>query len=107
MRIEARIDAQAELAQRASRSSIDDDGPGIAEADRARVLVRGGRADEATPGHGIGLAMVHDTVALYGGTMQIDASPLGGARFDLKLPGRTATVAHFLANGAAPSTGLP
>ncbi len=67
---------------------IDDDGPGIAEADRARVLVRGGRADEATPGHGIGLAMVHDTVALYGGTMQIDASPLGGARFDLKLPGR-------------------
>jgi len=25
---------------------------------------------------------------LYGGAMQIDASPLGGARFDLKLPGR-------------------
>ena len=49
---------------------IEDDGPGIAEADRARVLARGGRADEATPGHGIGLAMVHDTVALYGGTMQ-------------------------------------
>jgi signal transduction histidine kinase len=33
--------------------------------------------------------MVHDTVALYGGTMQIDSSKLGGARFELRLPGRT------------------
>jgi len=68
---------------------IDDDGPGIAEHDRAKVLQRGGRADEATPGHGIGLAMVHDTVALYGGTMRIDNSALGGARFELALPGRS------------------
>ena len=69
---------------------VDDDGPGIAEDDRARVLQRGGRADEATPGHGLGLAMVHDTVALYGGAMSIGASALGGARFELKLPGRSA-----------------
>jgi two-component system, OmpR family, sensor histidine kinase PhoQ len=68
---------------------IEDDGPGIAEHDRGKVLERGGRADEATPGHGLGLAMVHDTVALYGGTMNIDASRLGGARFELALPGRT------------------
>ena len=32
--------------------------------------------------------MVHDTVALYGGTLRIDSSALGGARFELKLPGR-------------------
>jgi two-component system, OmpR family, sensor histidine kinase PhoQ len=89
VRIEARVDAQVS-SRNALHLVIDDDGPGIAESDRARVLLRGGRADEATPGHGIGLAMVHDTVALYGGTMQIDASPLGGARFDLKLPGRSA-----------------
>ena len=68
-------------------STIDDDGPGIAEHDRAKVLQRGGRADEATPGHGLGLSMVHDTVALYGGTMRIDSSTLGGARFELALPG--------------------
>jgi two-component system, OmpR family, sensor histidine kinase PhoQ len=90
VRIEAAVDSAA-----TSRSAlllvIDDDGPGIAEADRARVLVRGGRADEATPGHGIGLAMVHDTVALYGGTLSIGASSLGGARFTIKLPGRSAT----------------
>jgi two-component system sensor histidine kinase PhoQ len=67
---------------------IDDDGPGIAAEDRAKVLKRGNRADENTPGHGLGLSMVHDTVALYGGHMRIDASALGGARFELKLPGR-------------------
>ncbi|MEO8018587.1 MAG: ATP-binding protein [Pseudomonadota bacterium] len=69
---------------------IEDDGPGIAEEHRAKVLQRGGRADEATPGHGLGLAMVHDTVALYGGAMRIESSELGGARFALKLPGRMA-----------------
>jgi two-component system sensor histidine kinase PhoQ len=87
VRIEAAVDAGAD-SRTALRLVIEDDGPGIAEADRARVLKRGGRADEATPGHGIGLSMVHDTVALYGGSMSIDAAALGGARFELKLPGR-------------------
>jgi two-component system sensor histidine kinase PhoQ len=91
VRIEASIDPAAD-SRTALRLSIEDDGIGIAEADRARVLVRGGRADEATPGHGIGLSMVHDTVALYGGGMHIDASPLGGARFEIKLPGRLGTL---------------
>jgi two-component system sensor histidine kinase PhoQ len=67
---------------------VDDDGPGIAEVDRARVLERGGRADEAMPGYGLGLSMVHDTVALYGGSLRIDGSSFGGARLELALPGR-------------------
>jgi two-component system, OmpR family, sensor histidine kinase PhoQ len=87
VRFVAAIDAAAD-SRTALGLTIDDDGPGIAVEDRARVLVRGGRADEATPGHGLGLAMVHDTVELYGGTLRIDASLLGGARFELKLPGR-------------------
>jgi two-component system sensor histidine kinase PhoQ len=89
VRIEVRVDAAADSRQ-ALQLLIDDDGTGIAAADRARVLERGGRADEATPGHGLGLAMVRDAVELYGGQMQIDSSPLGGARFLLKLPGRLA-----------------
>jgi signal transduction histidine kinase len=41
------------------------------------------------PGHGLGLAMVRETVALYGGHFFIDASlSLGGARVELQLPGR-------------------
>jgi len=89
VRIAAGIDAAAN-SRTALQLVIEDDGPGIAEADRARVLTRGGRADEATPGYGLGLAMVHDTVALYGGTLHIASSALGGARFELRLPGRTA-----------------
>ena len=89
VRIDVRVDPAADSRQ-ALQLVIDDDGPGIAATDRAKVLQRGGRADEATPGHGLGLSMVHDTVALYGGSMQIDSSPLDGARFLLKLPGRSA-----------------
>jgi len=40
------------------------------------------------PGHGLGLAMVHDTVDMYGGHLAIDSSSLGGARFSVWLPGR-------------------
>jgi two-component system sensor histidine kinase PhoQ len=68
---------------------IEDDGPGIAAADRGRVLARGVRVDERAPGHGLGLAMVADTVALYGGELSIsDSTELKGARLDIVLPGR-------------------
>jgi two-component system sensor histidine kinase PhoQ len=59
---------------------IEDDGPGIPERHRRRVLERGGRADELVPGQGIGLALVKDMVeTAYGGAIALDASPLGGA----------------------------
>jgi two-component system sensor histidine kinase PhoQ len=67
---------------------VEDDGPGVAAADRERVLERGARADEHTPGHGLGLAMVLDMAALYGGRLALLESPLGGARVELRLPGR-------------------
>lgn len=68
--------------------SVEDDGPGIAMADRARVLERGTRVDEQMPGHGLGLSMVRDMVGLYGGSIQVSESTLGGARVELRLPGR-------------------
>jgi two-component system sensor histidine kinase PhoQ len=70
------------------RVIVEDDGPGISEGDRARVLERGVRMDERVPGHGLGLAMVRDTVDLYGGALFIERSELGGARISLALPGR-------------------
>jgi two-component system, OmpR family, sensor histidine kinase PhoQ len=87
VRVTVAIDPQAGSRERLSLA-VEDDGPGISEEDRARVLQRGVRTDESVPGHGLGLAMVHDTVDLYGGTISIDASELGGARFLLRLPGR-------------------
>ena len=87
VRITAVIDQQAGARERLSLA-VEDDGPGISAENRARVLQRGVRTDESVPGHGLGLAMVRDTVDLYGGTVIIDTSPLGGARFSLRLPGR-------------------
>jgi two-component system sensor histidine kinase PhoQ len=86
--VTVRLDPQRDPRQRLG-IVVEDDGSGIAPADRARVLERGVRADEQVPGHGLGLAMVRETVALYGGQLCIDASPaLGGARVALWLPGR-------------------
>ncbi len=68
--------------------TVDDDGPGISPEDQTRIGQRGVRVDEKVPGHGIGLAMVRDTVDLYGGHFTIDASDLGGASISISLPGR-------------------
>ncbi|MBV9696808.1 MAG: GHKL domain-containing protein [Gammaproteobacteria bacterium] len=70
------------------RLTVEDDGPGISDADRERVLERGVRTDEKVPGHGLGLAMVRDTVELYGGRLTLQASPLGGVLASVRLPGR-------------------
>ena len=65
---------------------IDDDGPGLSEAQRSTVLARGVRADEHTPGTGLGLAIAHDLARAYGGDLRLDAAPLGGLRATLQLP---------------------
>jgi signal transduction histidine kinase len=66
--------------------TIDDDGPGLAAELRETVLKRGVRADEAAPGSGLGLAIVADLVELYGGSIGLGSSPLGGLRATLQLP---------------------
>jgi len=68
------------------RLGVEDDGPGIPPQQVERVLSRGGRLDESTPGHGIGLPMVRDIVEAYGGTLEITHSHHGGARILVSLP---------------------
>jgi len=65
---------------------IEDDGPGIPAEVREQVLQRGQRADPASAGHGIGLAMVHEIVLLYGGKLKIESSDLGGTTICIQLP---------------------
>ncbi len=67
--------------------TVDDDGPGLDASMREAVLHRGVRADEAAPGSGLGLAIVRDLADVYGGSIALDASPLGGLRARLRLPG--------------------
>jgi signal transduction histidine kinase len=65
---------------------IDDDGNGLASEMWEAVLQRGVRADEASPGSGLGLAIVRDLAHAYGGSISVEASPLGGLRARLRLP---------------------
>lgn len=70
--------------------TVDDDGPGIRPADRDRIFERFVRLDEARTrddgGAGLGLAIVTELVAVHHGTVDVDDSPLGGARFRLRFP---------------------
>lgn len=66
--------------------AVEDDGPGLGREFRNAVLERGVRADQAAPGSGLGLAIVRDLTELYGGSVALDDSPLGGLRVTVLLP---------------------
>jgi len=63
---------------------VDDSGPGIAPDARDRLFEPFFTTKPS--GSGLGLAIVHAIVSQHGGTIQVDSSPLGGARFAVRLP---------------------
>ena len=65
---------------------VEDDGPGIPKERHGLIMERGTRLDSDTPGQGIGLAVVSEIVARYGGDVAIDDAELGGAKFTVTLP---------------------
>lgn len=67
---------------------VDDDGHGIEPSMREAIMQRGIRADESAQGSGLGLAIVRDLAEIYGGSISLQASPMGGARARLTLPGQ-------------------
>ncbi|MEO6842691.1 MAG: sensor histidine kinase [Bradyrhizobium sp.] len=69
------------------RIIVDDDGRGLSAVQRAQVARRGQRLDESKPGSGLGLSIVVDLAALYGGSFSLGNAPIGGLRAELVLPG--------------------
>jgi len=70
------------------RISVDDAGPGVPVEERDLVFERfaRGRAALATPGSGLGLALVQEHARVMGGSVEVTDSPAGGARFTIELP---------------------
>jgi len=88
---------------------IDDNGPGIPE--ELRPTIFDPYVTTKTDGTGLGLAIVKKVVVEHGGSVSVDASPLGGARFRIRLPA-AGTPAGTLALEARdwqvpPSSGRP
>jgi two-component system sensor histidine kinase MprB len=75
--------------------TVADEGPGIAEGERARVFDRFYRSPRARalPGSGLGLAIVAEAAREHGGSTAVETAPAGGALIRVRLPG--------LADGAA------
>jgi len=66
------------------RLHVDDNGPGIPEALRPSIFDP--YVTHTVGGTGLGLAIVKKIVVEHGGTIDVDASPLGGARISIVLP---------------------
>ncbi|AND17669.1 sensor histidine kinase [Rathayibacter tritici] len=85
----ARIDVAVEAAPDSVSITVDDDGPGIAEADRERVFDRLVRLDDARNradgGSGLGLPIARGLARALGGDLVAQAGPVG-ARFRVTLP---------------------
>lgn len=69
---------------------VEDDGPGIPEAYREKVLDPFVRLDETPPGEnggtGLGLTIARDVVLAHGGDLRLDRSRKGGLKALLRLP---------------------
>jgi signal transduction histidine kinase len=67
---------------------VSDQGPGIAEADRALIFEKFGRASGGTakPGTGLGLYIARAIAQAHGGTLEVASAPGKGATFTLSIP---------------------
>ena len=85
------VQVGAELRDGWARVTVEDEGPGIPEADRSRVWERFGRLERerksSNAGTGIGLAVVRDLTLLHDGRAYIETGDQGGARFVIEFPG--------------------
>ena len=66
--------------------SVEDDGPGVPETERRRILNEGVRLDTTMPGTGLGLTIVTDIVEYHGGRIHLTRSLLGGLKVSVELP---------------------
>ena len=98
-RIRVTLDAAPPGEDGGARLTVDDDGPGIADADRTWIFAPFARLESTNgEGSGLGLALVEQQVRHHGARIDVGESPLGGARFSVR---------HRTASFVPASTYLP
>ena len=84
----SRVEIKYERTDKTHLFHVDDDGPGIPEADQERIFNPFVRLDSSrnrdTGGYGLGLAIVRQIVMWHDGDVHAGKSPLGGARFTIR-----------------------
>jgi signal transduction histidine kinase len=80
----SKITIQATMENKGLKIVVADDGPGLPAQQCQRVIERGFRADEQTPGSGLGLSIVQELVGLYQGRMELDLNEPEGLRITLR-----------------------
>ena len=84
-----RVTVRAASTATAPAIEVEDDGPGIAAAERERVFEpfrASTRRRETRPGSGLGLALVAQQARLHGADVAVAESPLGGALLRIAFP---------------------
>jgi two-component system, NtrC family, nitrogen regulation sensor histidine kinase NtrY len=81
----AEVHIRVEVRQERSVMMVDDNGPGVPEAERQRIFDP--YVTHREGGTGLGLAIVRKIVIDHGGDVSVEKSPQGGARFVVELPG--------------------
>ena len=66
--------------------AVQDDGPGLSDDKLPEALLPGRRLDESVPGYGFGLPITRELAELYGGSLALSRSGLGGLKAELRLP---------------------
>jgi two-component system, OmpR family, sensor histidine kinase PrrB len=85
-RADGRVRLEVRAAGAGAEVVVDDDGPGVPEAERERVLEPFARvAGTQAPGSGLGLALVAQQARHHGGAVHVEDAPLGGARMRVRL----------------------
>ena len=90
------VTVRVERLEGAARLAVEDEGPGVAIADRERIwapFVRLTNGRRGTNGTGIGLAVVRDLTARHGGRAWVERAERGGACFVVELPSSPAVPA--------------
>lgn len=84
--VEGRVAVKSSVESGSVALLVEDDGPGLSSEQLGKAIQAGQRLDENSPGFGFGLSITRELAELYGGSLSLDRSSIGGLRVAIQLP---------------------